>query len=243
MTDLADQMTRGGRGTRTERAAEVIAQLTENASAGTHLGTKAELQRRCGVAKGTFNEALRILQARGVITVRSGPGGGVFAATPNPLVRLGNSLLSLDSAEADVTDAMRIRDALDPLLIDDALEHGSARDISDMREILSTMRQAAEDHRPMDFVRANWALHAAIARVSPNTLMRSIYLSLLEVIESHAVSVQPAREHPLPDYISARLRLHEELVDSLAARDRPRAMRLIDQHRTTTVPRPNPHGG
>jgi len=232
VTDLAEQMTKGGHGSRTERATEVIAALAEKASAGEHLGTKIELQQRCGVAKSTFNEALRILQARGVIAVRSGPGGGVFAAKPNPLVRLGNSLLSLDAAEADVADAVRIRDALDPLVIDDALEFCSARDISGMRAILDRMRQAVADDRSIDFVRANWALHAAIARVSPHTLMRSIYLSLLDVIESHTVSVLPANEHSLPAYITERLRLHEQLVDSLATGDRVRAKQLIDQHRT-----------
>ncbi|WP_245567193.1 FadR/GntR family transcriptional regulator [Nocardia vinacea] len=237
MTDLAEQMTKGGRGSRTERATEVIAELAENASAGAHLGTKVELQQRCGVAKSTFNEALRILQARGVITVRSGPGGGVFAAKPNPLVRLGNSLLSLDAAEADVADAVRIRDALDPLLIDDALEYCSARDIASMRAILSKMRQAVIDNRAIDFVRANWALHAAIARVSPHTLMRSIYLSLLDVIESHTVSVLPTTAQSLPTYIAERLRLHEELVDALASGDRLRARQLIDQHRTA-APQP-----
>lgn len=232
MTDLAEQMTRGGHGSRTERATEVIANLAENASAGEHLGTKLELQQRCGVAKSTFNEALRILQARGAITVRSGPGGGVFAANPNPLVRLGNSLLSLDSAEADVADAVRIRDALDPLLIDDALEFCSARDISELRAILDRMRQAVADDRAIDFVRANWALHAAIARVSPHTLTRSIYLSLLDTIESHTVSVLPANEQSLPAYIGKRLRLHEELVDALATGDRMRAKKLIYRHRT-----------
>ncbi|WP_218024895.1 FadR/GntR family transcriptional regulator [Nocardia pseudovaccinii] len=238
MTDLAERMTRGGRGSRTERATEVIAELAENASAGAHLGTKVELQQRCGVAKSTFNEALRILQARGVITVRSGPGGGVFAAKPNPFVQLGNSLLSLDAAEADVADAVRIRDALDPLLIDDALEYCSARDISSMRAIVSKMRKAAADDRPVDFIRANWALHAAIAQVSPHTLMRSIYLSLLDVIESHTVSVLPTTQHSLPAYISERLRLHEELVEALAAGDRLRAKQLIDQHRIAT-PQPD----
>ncbi|WP_329410411.1 FCD domain-containing protein [Nocardia vinacea] len=241
VTDLAEQMTRGGHGSRTERTTEVIALFAERASAGEHLGTKVELQRRCGVAKSTFNEALRILQARGVITVRSGPGGGVFAAAPNPLVRLGNSLLSLDAAAADVADAIRIRDALDPLLVDDALEHCSPRDISEMRTTLSTMRRAANDDRPTDFIRANWALHAAIARVSPSTLLRSIYLSLLEVIESHTMAVQPTTEHSLPEYVTERLLLHEELVDAIAAGDRTRAQQLINQHRIASTRPDMPH--
>ncbi len=112
-------------GNRSEQAAERIATLATGLDPGARLGTKEELRTLCGVSVGTFNETLRLLQARGVVTVRPGPGGGLFAATPSPMVRLGNSVLALDSQQTDVADAVRVRDALDPLLVQDALWHGS----------------------------------------------------------------------------------------------------------------------
>ena len=102
--------------TRPEQAALAIGRLAESAEPGAHLGTKQELQERCGVSKGTFNEALRLLQARGLITVRSGPGGGLFAAEPTPAVRIGNAILSLDRTETSLDDAIRIRSALDSVV-------------------------------------------------------------------------------------------------------------------------------
>ncbi|WP_228553806.1 hypothetical protein [Catenulispora pinisilvae] len=56
----------------------------------------------------------------------------LFAATPSPMVRLGNSVLALDSQQTDVADAVRVRDALDPLLVQDALWHGSPADFAEM---------------------------------------------------------------------------------------------------------------
>ena len=91
----------------------------------------------------TLIEALRIAQSRGVISVRPGPGGGVFAAAQSPMVRLGNSVLALDADETSVAEAVRIRDALDPLLIEDALWYASPADIAEMREILADMASAA----------------------------------------------------------------------------------------------------
>ena len=116
---------------------------------------------------GTFNEALRIAQSRGVVLVRPGPGGGVFAAAQSPMVRLGNSVLALDGDQTSVAEAIRIRDALDPLLIEDALWHASPADIAEMREILAEMAAAADRLDGIGFVHANWSLHARIAAVSP----------------------------------------------------------------------------
>ena len=55
---------------------EVIAKLKP----GGRLGTKNELRERVGVSIGTFNESLRILQSRGLIELRRGRRGGLFAA-------------------------------------------------------------------------------------------------------------------------------------------------------------------
>ncbi len=233
MMESAQLATLDGSLSRTDQAVHAIVKLAGEALPGSRLGTKRELQERCGVAKGTFNEALRLLQARGVVAVRPGPGGGLFVASPTPIARLGNSILALDAAEGDVEDAMRIRDALDPLLIVDALEHSSATDVAKMRHGLRAMKDAVDVGDPTAFVHANWKLHATIARVSPNAILRSIYLSLLELIESHTVSVQPAESTPLPEFIAERYQLHVKIVEALDSRDRDAALRLIKEHNTT----------
>src|SRR6266511_3932371 len=63
--------------------------------AGDRVGTKEDLRERFGVAVATVNEAIRLLQARGLVQVRPGPRGGVFASEPSPFVRLGHQVLAL----------------------------------------------------------------------------------------------------------------------------------------------------
>lgn len=218
---------------RAEGAAAHVAALVESLPPGSRLGTKEELRTRCGVSVGTFNEALRLLQSRGLVTVKPGPGGGLFSAEQPPMVRLGNSFLMLDAQEADVANAVRIRDALDPLLIEDALWHASPADLAGLRAHLAAMEKAVGDADPVAFVHANWRLHAAIAAISPDALLGSLYTSLLDLIEGHTLSVLPAGEQPLGDYIAQRLELHRDLVDALDRRDRPEALRLIHEHNTT----------
>lgn len=224
---------RAGRQTRTELAAQRLTDIVLLAKSGERLGSKGELRERCGVSVGTFNEAIRLLQAQSLVTVRPGPGGGLFAAEQSPMVRLGNSVLALDADQTSVADAVRIRDALDPLMIEDALWHASRSDVAKMRRRVDQMSEAVARHDPTDFVRANWALHAEIARVSPNAMLRSLYETLLELIEQHTLSVLPVSEHPLPEYIAQRHQLHSDLVEAIAAHDRDRALHLIAEHNTT----------
>jgi len=221
------------RQSRTDVAASRLAAIAQAAAPGERLGSKDELRTDCGVSVGTFNEAIRLLQARGLITVRPGPGGGLFAAEQSPMVRLGNSVLALDDEQTSVADAVRIRDALDPLLIEDALWHASPADVETMRRHVSHMSEAVTAENPNAFIRANWALHASIALVSPNVVLRSIYTSLLELIETHTLSVLPVSEQPLPEYIAQRHQLHRDLVEAISDRNGEEAQRLILKHNTS----------
>lgn len=217
---------------RAEQAADRVAGLAAGAPPGTRLGTKEEVRARCDVSVGTFNEALRLLQARELITVRPGPGGGLFVADRPPVVRLGDSLLKLDTGQATVGDAIRIRDALDPLLIEDALWHASPADLAVLRGHLAPMAEALARQDAVAFVHANWQLHAQLAAVSPNQMLRALYGALLDLIEGHTLSVLPAGETPLPGYLEERYRLHADLVAALERRDSAEARRLIAAHST-----------
>lgn len=220
---------------RPEMAAAKISALAESVEPGARLGTKEELRIHCGVAVGTFNEALRLVQGRGLVTVRPGPGGGLFAAEQSPIVRLGNSVLALSDGETSVAEAVRIRDALDPLLVEDALHHASSRNITKMRAHLSDMERARDARDATAFVHANWALHRSICDVSPSAILASFYRSLLDMIESHTLQVLPIDEKPLPEYLDERFRVHQALVDAIEARDTDLALRTIALHNLTVA--------
>lgn len=222
--------------TRPEQAAERLAELSTAAEPGSRLGTKEELRAVCGVSVGTFNEALRLVQARGLVTVRTGRVGGLFASRQSPLVRLGNSVLAINDGATSAADAARIRDALDPLVIQDAIRHRSTSDLEAIRQGLQYMRAAADALDGVEFLRANWALHARIAQVSPIEMLRSLYLGLLEMIAAHTRLAGPADEHPLPEYLECRYRLHADLVSAIDAQDGQRALGVIRTHNATASP-------
>ncbi|GAB3569286.1 hypothetical protein GCM10027445_20850 [Amycolatopsis endophytica] len=205
-----------GNVTRPEAAARRIAEAVRAVSPGTRLGSKEELRRVCGVSVGTFNEALRLAQSRGLVEVRPGPGGGLFAAEQPPLVRLGNSVLALNSDECSVADAIRIRDHLDELIISDAAWHSSPADVARYRVQVAAMAEARDRSDIAGFMQANWHLHELLAQVNPSPLLRAIYLALLDVIRSHAVEVHAAGGHTTEELLGTRHQVHAALVDAIA---------------------------
>lgn len=223
---------------RAQTAAEQLATLAAAAASGERLGTKEELRAMCGVSVGSFNEALRMTRLRGIITVRSGPSGGVFANRQSPMVRLGNAVLALDEDAASVAGAIRLRDALEPLLIQDSLHHASRNDVAALNGILAQLKTAADQRNAVAFLRSNWALHARIAEITPDTILRSLYLGLLEVIESHMLAVLPPDGESVPDLFERRYELHADLIGAIADGD-SRALDVIRRHGTESgVPFP-----
>jgi DNA-binding FadR family transcriptional regulator len=216
--------------TRPEAAARRIAEVAGSVSPGTRLGTKGDIRRMCGVSVGTFNEALRLAQSRGLVEVRPGPGGGLFAAEQPPLVRLGNSVLALNSDENSVSDAIRIRDHLDELIISDAAWHSSPADLARYRAQVAAMAESRDRSDSTAFMQANWRLHELLAQVNPSPMLRMIYLALLDVIRSHAVEVHAAPGHTVEELLGTRYQVHAALVDAIAGGDPDRLRHAIAEH-------------
>ena len=106
---------------RAEMAADHIARLAAGVQAGDRIGSKDDIRHVCGFSVGTVNEAIKIAQERGIITSRPGPGGGIFAADPSALSRMNGWFRSAASDYSALDEAIQIRDALAPLLVDEVL--------------------------------------------------------------------------------------------------------------------------
>lgn len=219
---------------RAERAAQVIAESIKSVGSGGRLGTKDALRIQCGVSIGTLNEAIRLLQARGLVTVRPGRGGGLFATDPAPMVRLGNNMLALDSHMTSVSDAVRIRNALEVLVVEDAIAHANVADIARLQKKLADMAAAAQTSDGLAFLHANCELHAQLAATGPDPMLRSLYVGLLDVIEAHALAMVSADGETLPGSLLERYRVHARLIGAIAAQDSAEALGALAQHRTTS---------
>jgi DNA-binding FadR family transcriptional regulator len=194
-------------------------------SSGHWLGTKDDLRRRYDVAYGTLNETLRILQERGYVTSRTGPGGGLFATVPSPSERL-QRLLSNFPEPGSLRECAEVRHALEEAVSVDAARSRSSADIADLRRILGNMAEATGDGE--EYLHQNWRLHRRLAKCCRNRVLANLYITLLDANEPQPGFVVPDRHrlaHP-----DANLTAHTELVEAIASGSVERARRAVAAH-------------
>src|SRR5690606_38933777 len=101
MTNLLERLvTNGAHSTRTPSSkAEWVAATIERhireerLAPGTLVGTREQLKAALDVAPSTIEEAIRLLTARGLVSTRTGPGGGVFVTEASVMVQLGRTIM------------------------------------------------------------------------------------------------------------------------------------------------------
>jgi len=200
---------------RVSRAASVARELESSIHVGgrvpgERIATKEELRERFGVAVATINEAVRLLETRGVIEARPGPGGGIFVARAPVRVALMHTVLGFPIESTGYREYLVVRDALEPLICRDAAAGRTPDEIAALDAIVDRMDASVED--PPAYFRLNWALHRRIAAMSENAPLRSIYLALLESLEAIVDSAEIDAFEGSP-----QVAIHRELVGAIAA--------------------------
>src|ERR1700729_3492092 len=102
---VATESPLGARVSRAELVArELEREIIDDREPGERLGTKDDLRKRFGVAVATVNEAVRLLETRGMIEARPGPGGGVFVARPAVRIAMMHTVLGFPPASTSYRD-------------------------------------------------------------------------------------------------------------------------------------------
>ena len=182
-------------------------------STGDRLGTKEDLRLRFGVAVATVNEAIKLLDARGLVEARPGPGGGVFVASPASRKRGGPMIMGFEWTGAGLDDYIEVRNALEPPIYNHAMRYRTEADVRALRVIVASM--AANLDQPRACARYNTAFHRRVARLCPNIPLRSFYVTLLDFYEQDLVAAQGMPEVLNP----GNTEVHQHLVDAIEARD------------------------
>ncbi len=193
-------------------------------STGERLGTKEEIRNRFGYAVATVNEALRLLETRGLIEARPGPGGGMFVASPSSRVRLNHLVLGFRVDDAPFTDCLAVRNALEPLVCREAAAHCRAADAKALRGIVTRMQKQTK--QPKAFLRLNWDLHRRMAKMGTNAPLKTLYLTLLDFVDDGLDDVTG------DEFFDAEenLAVHEELVEAVIDGNPKRLSKAIERH-------------
>jgi DNA-binding FadR family transcriptional regulator len=191
---------------------------------GERLGTKEDLRVRFGVALATVNEAIRLLEMRGMLTARPGPGGGVFVSRASTRARMNHFVMGYKWSEAAVADHHTVRNALEPLVCREAARYKREADVRAFERIVEAMEQH-EPKEPLTVLRQTWDLHRRIAKTLRNQPLRSIYLTMLDFLEEAVESVDEANFDP-----DGHIAVHRELVAAIAEGPGERLEEALRRH-------------
>src|SRR6202034_1454610 len=92
-----------------------------------------------GVGRTTLREALRLLETRGVLTIRPGPGGGPIVRHPKPADLSESLTLILRFRHASLGEVRDARRALEPMIANLAAEEITEEEIAELQASVQWM--------------------------------------------------------------------------------------------------------
>lgn len=220
----------------TPRAYEVvIAWVEDRILAGTlkvgdSLPAERGLAARLGVSRAAVREAVRSLQAQGVLRSSVGAGGTggtrVAALPSGALTRFLRIHVAL--ANFPLPDVLEVRVALERLSARLAATRADAADIARMREAIARMRAATTRAHLND---ADTAFHVAIAEGAGNRLATDTTVAIRESVRLPMLHGFAALDQKGFEHIAAGLIAeHEQICDAIAEGRAEVAEHLMETH-------------
>lgn len=197
---------------------------------GGRLPSETELMDRFGMAKGTIREAIRILEAQGLVKSRTGPGGGVFVhqvSEERATALLGNYFYF---QHLTIDDIYQIRGALEPELAAALAGKLTTEQLAALEEVMNRYAhpaRTAEEEREQHV--ASLRFHALLAEMSGNPLLRFLIRFTANMLTDITVS-RRLYAQPNPELWSSGLDYQSRLIEALRAGDAPLARQVLADH-------------
>lgn len=172
--------------------------------------SERELAEQLDVSRGAVREAIKVLQAQGIVTSQVGMRGGTRVVGSQGIalgriLRLHVALRAVSFSE--LTDT---RVVLERAATTAAAGSASTADLEPLETLCDEMEEELTSGR---FNELDTAFHVGIARIADNRLIRDLTIAIREAVASPILEA----EERLPDWHSFRLRLMQEHRDILAA--------------------------
>jgi len=205
---------------------EVVSQIHELIREGKfkardQLPSERELAETFKVSRTSVREALRALEAQGLIVSKTGAGNFVAELPVESLVApLAAMLIEEKDALADVFE---MRKLIEPHIASLAAERATKRDVERMKKILDKQRDAV--NKGETGVEADAELHFAIGRATQNQALEKLVGGLMDMLShSREESLQTAARR------KASIESHRKIVSAIEEHDQKKAREAMLYH-------------
>jgi GntR family transcriptional repressor for pyruvate dehydrogenase complex len=202
---------------------EIVSQLSEalfegRVQPGQALGAEADLAARFGVSRASVREAMRTLEASGIVEIEMGPRGGARIARGDPK-RFAHALaVQLRLVGVTATEVLEVRVGVEWM----GAQLAATNVLPEELDRLSVLIDAAEgEHDAVRVGELARAFHTAVAEASHNRVLVATLTSIREALRTHGGGAPPEPKRTLAT--------HRELFAALQQRNARRAGELMLQ--------------
>jgi GntR family transcriptional regulator, transcriptional repressor for pyruvate dehydrogenase complex len=191
---------------------------------GVALPTERDLVTTTGLSRGSVREALRILEAQGLVRTRPGRYGGSVVSQLSDARLAGQIELFAKRRSVPLHALVEARQALEPMVAYLAARHRTAEDLQTLAAISARLDEAAADDVP-GFLEHNASWHTALAAASHNDLLRAFTASI------SGLMLEASR---IENFASANVRrlvtqAHRRILQAIEAQDADTARRRAER--------------
>ena len=191
---------------------------------GAPLPTERDLVLQTRLSRGSVREALRILEAEGLVSTRPGRLGGSVARQPGDESLAKYINLFVHGRGISLKSVLQTREAIEPSLARLAALNRTAAERDDLVRATERVEQAYADTPLYLAENVNW--HCAIAAASHNELLRAFMVAISSMIYKASAIENFATE----DIRRVVIKAHRRILDAIAAGDGAAAERRMARH-------------
>ncbi len=205
-----------------ERLTEFI--MAEGLKSGTSLPSETALATRFGVSRPIMREALRTLQAQGIVTVANGKATTVRALTSAPLSNF--FAWAVRSEQGSLVDLLEVRKGLELQSVALAAQRRTPEEIAAMDDTVAQMERVLHDaHAYTDL---DYQLHVQIAAATHNAMLRHLLTSIREPFKE---TIRAGLRRQTGEQAGHRIQAgHVRIVAAIRARDEAAAVAAMTGH-------------
>jgi DNA-binding FadR family transcriptional regulator len=199
--------------------------LDRGLAPGRALPPESELMRELGVGRNRLREAMKALEALGIVEIRHGHGTYVGSLSLSAL-EAGlefRTSLSVGDDLRDVRDLLRVREVLEVGLTSEVLAHADELDYATLERAVRTMEDDAAHGRHAPH--ADWLFHKTLYDPLDNALVTQLLEVFWSVFNKLSDRLSRSTEHPR---ITARW--HRAILTALRSRDQDALRAAMEQH-------------
>jgi GntR family transcriptional repressor for pyruvate dehydrogenase complex len=189
---------------------------------GDALGSENQLAANFGVSRVTVRDAIRSLEATGVVEIRTGVKGGVRVASGDPYRFADGLAIQLKLVGLNPADALAAQLGLEWVAAELAAANATPDDLRALKRLLDESAGLVETDAA--FAETGGDFHTAIAEASHNWAIITSLRAIRELLNQMHRPVRDASLHRRAQ------RYHTQLYQAIEARDGAKAGQLMRHH-------------